>query len=59
MKIKDEKSDAIELIKSLKREMKIIREMLAELEYIVYECDERCVLVLIERGENGQEMCEK
>jgi hypothetical protein len=54
MKIKDEKSDAIQLIKDLKKEMAVIREMIAELEYVVYECDERCQIVLFERGQNGR-----
>lgn len=55
MRIADEKSDAIQLIKDLKKEMAIIREMISELEYVVYECDERCTLVLFERGENDTE----
>lgn len=53
MKIADEKSDAIQLIQDLKKEMNIIRQMIAELEYVVYECDERVEIVLFERGENG------
>lgn len=54
MKIADDKSDAIELIRDLKKEMAIIREMIAELEYVVYECDERCHLILFERGDNDE-----
>ena len=54
MKITDGTSDAIELIKDIKKEMATIREMLAELEYVVYECDERCTLVLFERGEHDK-----
>jgi len=41
MKIADEKSDAIELMKDIKEEMNKVRELLAELEYLVYEKDER------------------
>ena len=59
MKIKDDKSDAIEIIKDLKKEMAIIREMIAELEYVVYECDERCHLILFERGENDKKGSKK
>lgn len=51
MKIADDKSDAIELITDIKEEMAKVRALLAELEYLVYEKDERCKLILFERGE--------
>lgn len=51
MKIADEKSDAIELITDIKKEMRKVRTLLAELEFLVYEKDERCELILFERGE--------
>lgn len=41
MKIKDEDRDALELIKDIKVEMDRIRDLIAALEYVVYQCDER------------------
>ena len=54
MKIADEKSDAIQIIHDLKTEMNNIRQLLAELEYLVYEKDERAEIIFFERGENGE-----
>ena len=47
MKIADEKSDAVYLIRDIKAEMEKVRSLLAELEYLVYEKDERCVIRFI------------
>ena len=42
MKIADERSDAIELITDIKKEMAALRDLLGELEYLVYKTDDRC-----------------
>ena len=42
MKIADERSDAIELIADIKKEMAALRNLLSQLEYLVYEKDDRC-----------------
>lgn len=55
MKIADDKSDAIELIKDIKKQMSIVRELLAELEYLVYEKDDRVFIEFFERGKNDGE----
>ena len=55
MKIADDKSDAIELIKDIKKQMSIVRELLAELEYLVYEKDDRVFIEFFERGEHDGE----
>lgn len=54
MIIADEKSDAIELITDLKKEMARVRELLAELEYLVYEKDDRVMIRFIGRGLNDE-----
>lgn len=41
MEIKDNKSDAMEIIRRIHREMKELQESIAELEYLIYEHDER------------------
>lgn len=48
MKIADEKSDAIQIIQDLKKEMNIIRQMIAELEYVIYQKDERVEIKFFE-----------
>ena len=54
MKIADERSDAIELMKDIKEEMNKVRQLLAELEYLVYEKDERVEIKFFERGDNDE-----
>lgn len=49
MKIKDDKSDAIELIKDIKKEMAVVRSLIAELEYVVYQCDDRCQIEFFDK----------
>lgn len=41
MKIKDDRSDALELVLRAHRELKELQQTLYELEYLVYEKDER------------------
>ena len=48
MKIADEKSDAVYLIRDIKAEMEKVRSLLAELECLVYEKDERCKIRFFE-----------
>ncbi len=48
-KIKDEKSDAFEIIKRIKKQERALRESIAELEFLIYECDERCEIKFLER----------
>lgn len=59
MKIADEKSDAIELIGDIKKEMAKVRQLLSELEYLVYEKDDRCEIIFFERGEHDKEGSEE
>lgn len=59
MKIADDKSDAIELIKDIKKQMSVVRELLAELEYLVYEKDDRVSIEFFERGEHDKGRSEK
>ena len=54
MIIADEKSDAIELIADLKKQLETVRELLAELEYLVYEKDDRVMIRFIGRGLNDE-----
>lgn len=54
MIIADEKSDAIELIADLKKQMETVRALLAELEYLVYEKDDRVMIRFIGRGEDDE-----
>ena len=44
MKIADERSDAVELVKDIKQEMARMRDLLGELEYLIYKTDSRCHL---------------
>ena len=50
MKIAEGNRDAVQLIQDIKAEMAIIREMIAALEYVVYECDERCKIIFFDEG---------
>ena len=54
MKIEDNGSDALEIIKDIHQEMKVVRDLLAELEYVVYRCDERCKIEFFGRGKNDE-----
>lgn len=59
MKIASERSDAIELMKDIKKQMSIVRELLAELEYLVYEKDDRVFIEFFEGGEHDKGRSEK
>ena len=54
MKIKDDHSDALNIIRDLHKEMKIVRSLIGELEYLIYEKDERCKIEFFGRGENDK-----
>jgi hypothetical protein len=54
MKIKDETSDALDIIHDLHREMKVVRSLIDELEYVVYRCDDRCKIEFFGRGKNDE-----
>lgn len=54
MKIQTENADAIELVKDIKAEMAVVRDLLGQLEYLVYTLDERCEISFFERGENDK-----
>jgi hypothetical protein len=59
MKIADERSDAIELVKDIKEQMATLRNLMAELEYLVYQCDDRVSIEFFERGVNDKERSKK
>ena len=59
MKIQHEDMDAIELVRDIKAEMAKVREMIAALEYVIYQKDERVEIVLFERGEHDKEGSEE
>lgn len=46
MKVANEKADALEIIKRLHREMRQIQNTISELEYLIYEEDERVKIEL-------------
>lgn len=48
MKIQHEDMDAIELVRDIKAEMAKVREMIAALEYVIYQKDERCEIRFFE-----------
>lgn len=50
MRITDGKSDAIKLIRRIKKEMFNLQHDLMELEYLIYECDDRVEINIFERG---------
>ena len=52
MKIANEKSDALELVRRIHVEMNLLRKALAELEYLVYETDDRVSIEFFERGKH-------
>lgn len=59
MKIADEKSDAIALIREIHKEVRQVQRDLAELEYLIYEKDERVEIEFFERGLNDKERSEE
>ena len=54
MKIADEQSDAIELLGDIKEEMNRMRALISELEYLVYEKDERVMIKFFKGGEHDK-----
>lgn len=54
MKVANEKSDALELVKRMHREMRQLQKTLDELEYLVYEIDARCQIQFFKGGENDK-----
>lgn len=54
MKIKDDHSDALNIIRDLHKEMKIVRSLLGELEYLVYQCDDRCKIEFFGKGKHDE-----
>lgn len=59
MKIKDEHSDALNIIRDLHKEMKIVRSLIGELEYLVYQCDDRCKIEFYGKGKHDKEGSKK
>lgn len=59
MKISNDKTDALLLIKAIHKEVRQIQRDLAELEYLIYEKDERVEIKFFERGLNDKEGSEK
>lgn len=51
MKITNDKSDALALIKAIHEEVRQIQRDLAELEYLIYEKDERVEIKFFDKGE--------
>ena len=54
MKIEHEDLDAIELVKDIKVEMAKVRNLLAALEYVIYQKDDRVEIEFFERGEHDK-----
>jgi len=52
MRIANERSDALEIICRLHREIKDIMNTLSELEYLIYETDERCKIEYFKKENN-------
>ena len=42
MKISNDRADAMDLIRDIHKKMKDLQESISELEYLIYETDERC-----------------
>ena len=59
MKIANDKSDALELVQRIHVEMNILRKALAELEYLIYETDDRVSIEFYEGGRNDKERSKK
>lgn len=58
MKVANEKSDALELVKRMHREMRQLQKTLDELEYLVYEIDARCQIQFFKGGEHDKKRSE-
>lgn len=58
MKITDGRSDALELVKKMHREMRQLQKTMDELEYLVYEIDARCQITFFEGGEHDKKRSE-
>jgi len=54
MRIADERSDAIQILKRIKEDTETLLADIAELEYLIYEVDERCLIKFFERGVNDK-----
>lgn len=54
MKIEDGKSDAVELVRRIHREMKTLQNSISELEYLIYEQDERCKIEFFGEKKNDR-----
>ena len=52
MRIQDEKSDAIDLLKDIRKEMAVVRSLIAELEFLVYQCDDRCQIEFFDKDKH-------
>lgn len=59
MKIASDKSDALALIKEIHKEIIQIQKDLSELEYLIYEKDERVEIKFFERGSNDKKGSEE
>lgn len=59
MKIADERSDALEILKRIHTEMRVLQGAIAELEYLIYETDERVQINFFERGEHDKGRSQK
>lgn len=59
MRIQHEDMDAIELVKDIKEEMAKVRDLLAALEYVIYQKDDRVEINFFERGEHDKEGSKK
>lgn len=59
MKLKDDKSDALELIKKIHSQMRVLQGTIAELEYLIYTKDERVEINYFERGAHDKERSKK
>lgn len=55
MRIEHEDLDAIELVKDIKAEMAKVRNLLAALEYVIYQKDDRVEIEFFERGAHDKE----
>ena len=59
MRIQHEDMDALELVKDIKTEMRKVRDLLAALEYVIYQKDDRVEINFFERGEDDKEGSKK
>ena len=50
MKVANERADAIELVKDIKEQMATLRDLLGQLEYLVYQCDDRVEIEFFKGG---------